>query len=322
MPVRLFFYTSDEGPDQESFKAFATVEAMPNLFTVFIPCKCMMHVVQLVLRSGLRTCDRWLSSMGYNWKYYSSIAKLTNVWRENGRRFMVRFMAMYGSTITDAVASKLPHRCQAGRWSSVFETEKFYLKCGRARLKAVIPTVFAAEGGHGADAGDGAVRGAGAGGAGGGDHHAEEEGGALAAIVNYVDDPAIEDQVHRRQTMGRWRREVCEVSQEEMFWNIMEIHHRVAAVVEHHMAFLSQVVGTDFIAHKGGKICRLVTGKASEIMSEYAAILINTEWMDTIIDHTPVANFHDILRLIVELTGHHAASYFRRVVSTLDTCFA
>lgn len=56
--IRMFFYTSDEGPDQEAFKRIAITETHDKVFNIFIGSKCWMHVVQLILRSGLLVLDR------------------------------------------------------------------------------------------------------------------------------------------------------------------------------------------------------------------------------------------------------------------------
>jgi hypothetical protein len=143
---------------------------------------------------------------------------------------------------------------------------------------------------------------------------------AVRALVKSVEDPAIEDQEQRRRRMGRWRREVSEVSADPLFWQIMHLHHKVTGVIEHHMAFLSQKKSPDFVATHGNKVSRLVTGKAIEILGEYEALLSDVRWVEPVV-RTPTASLDkvsDLLALVVELVGHHAASYFRRVVHALD----
>jgi hypothetical protein len=59
--IRLFFYTSDGGPDQAGFKKVLLTETMADARVIVIVVPCFMHVLQLIIRSGLVCVDRWYS---------------------------------------------------------------------------------------------------------------------------------------------------------------------------------------------------------------------------------------------------------------------
>jgi hypothetical protein len=44
---------------------------------------CIMHQVQLCVHSGLLIADNTLKAIGKPYKYFGSLAKLTNTWRES-----------------------------------------------------------------------------------------------------------------------------------------------------------------------------------------------------------------------------------------------
>lgn len=220
-----------------------------------------------------------------------------------GRAFYLEFLKAYGPTVANECAMRLPHRCQAGRWSSIFETERFYLKCGRHRLKPSIGRVLNP---WGADA------------AGAAEPVAHDAHIGLEAIIRSVEDPTVESHDRYRKTMGRWRADVLQVSQYDVFYNLIIIHNKVIGVVEHFMSFLSQVPSMDVLATKGGKVCQLVTGRAQAFLDEYAIILGAPSWMDPVLDECTLAESDDFLMLIVELTLHHAAAFHRRVKLETD----
>jgi hypothetical protein len=303
-PLRMFFYTSDEGPDQEMFKNIAGTEIVDFSSVLFVGCRCWMHVIQLILRGGLELVDRWLSALGHKWKYYSALAKMTNVWREMGRAFYVAFLKTFGASVANECCLRIPPRCIAGRWSSVFATEQYYLTCTPARLKLLVRRVLNPSAAP--EAPDPLAP------------PIADGGSDMVALVKSVEDPAIEAQDALRKMMGRWRREVAQVSNCSTFYSVMKIHHRVSAVVEHFMAFLSAVVPASVVVVKGGKVCQLITGRCEAFLSEYAAILRDSVWISSILAECPESEITETVVLIVSLVLHHAGGFHRRVFSELN----
>jgi len=50
---------------------------------MFWSVDCLMHQSQLIMKSGLTLCDVILHAAGFEYKYFSSLAKIVNIWRES-----------------------------------------------------------------------------------------------------------------------------------------------------------------------------------------------------------------------------------------------
>ena len=261
-----------------------------------------MHNGQLIFRAGLLTCDRWLQDQGFRFKYYSTIAKLTNVWREMGGAFYDGFVRQYGPEHSRHVRG-LPHKCVAGRWGSVHVTEAYYLRCGCDVVFRLVALVI----GGVSD-----------------DDAAPLPDGIVAEVLMKVEDPSIEEQHSHRKRMGRWRYSVLKdvTSPERMFLRVMFLHHQVAGVMEHFMAFLSKKQTVEELALHGNKLAQLVVGRGVGFMNEYGDLLIKTGWLDSRIGSDTGAVLRDdrdpLLRLVVELVLKHGAGFQRRVVGPLS----
>ncbi len=123
--IRLWFVTSDGGPDQTAFKKALLWETEPDPWTIVMTCHCFMHVTQLIYRSGLEMVDQWLAEQTISWRYFSSLTKLCQVWRELSQRIQANVLNDFGPLAARQHCSSLPPRCIAGRWGTVYATEAF-----------------------------------------------------------------------------------------------------------------------------------------------------------------------------------------------------
>lgn len=78
--IRVFLYTSDGGSDQTKFKKILVTDTAPLSRVLVVVYPCLMHCVQLIIRSGLALVDKWLQRNGKTWKYFSSLSKVTQAW--------------------------------------------------------------------------------------------------------------------------------------------------------------------------------------------------------------------------------------------------
>jgi hypothetical protein len=123
----MFLYTSDGGPDQAKFKRALLAESMGVGRHLVIVTPCFMHCIQLVIKKGLLLLDRFLAKHGKSFKFFGSLAKISHVWRDAGGDVFDMWHSMFGAINARQFANKLPPKCLAGRWDSVYACETFLL---------------------------------------------------------------------------------------------------------------------------------------------------------------------------------------------------
>jgi hypothetical protein len=111
--------------------------AMDMATTLFVSSDCQMHCNQLTVKGTLPPADRALKLMGRDWKYFSSLAKIMNVWRSQYWKIFRTSHRWLGPNAALDHFKKLPQRCIAGRWRSILGAEMRLLDG-----KGVIPDVF------------------------------------------------------------------------------------------------------------------------------------------------------------------------------------
>ena len=91
----------------------------------------------LVFRSGLVLIDNWLQRVGAPFKYYSSLAKLMHIWRDNARQVFLSWLARFGAVEAVRHAKRMPPRCIAGRRGSISVVENLLLDAGQDQVQSV-----------------------------------------------------------------------------------------------------------------------------------------------------------------------------------------
>ena len=114
-PLRLWLITSDGGSDQMKFRRVMKLETETNGSAIVVDATCVLHSGALVFRSGLVLIDNWLQRVGAPFKYYSSLAKLMHIWRDNARQVFLSWLARFGAVEAVRHAKRMPPRCIAGR---------------------------------------------------------------------------------------------------------------------------------------------------------------------------------------------------------------
>ena len=157
-----FVYTdcTDKGPDQSARKRRLSTMLASNNNILYIPSDCLMHAFHSAVKDGLQLLDAVIPALfdpqtlkGFT-KYYSSLAKLVNVWREKASEIMSMW-EQYHEHREDRTISpeelhyllelgrRYPHQVVAGRWGSVEQAEQYLQERGRDNVVPVLLRVLA-----------------------------------------------------------------------------------------------------------------------------------------------------------------------------------
>jgi hypothetical protein len=101
-----------------------------------------MHIIQLTFRSGLKILDVWCKARKLKWTYYAGLTKLVHVWRDFARAIFLYVLGHNGASLAMRHAKKLPPKCIAGRWGTVYATETIVSSAGRDVLQPAIDAIL------------------------------------------------------------------------------------------------------------------------------------------------------------------------------------
>ena len=223
-----------------------------------------MHNGQLIIRQSLTLADSFLKAQKRGYKYFGSLAKLINTWRDTCKAMLKVWAAWYGAVSARQTTLTMPARCLAGRWQSVTKAEKRLCDAGQQALCSVLAAVVARRG-------------------------YEEEGppppgpplqdvqGAAEAKYE-LDELRLEENKAFRQRMGRWALESQQVIADALFWHVTAICQRVHEPIDHLMNFLKHVHSPQEVEARGSHVSMLSSGKAVELGKEYEIMLDQTQW--------------------------------------------
>lgn len=131
--VHIFLNAGDDGPDQRGTRraihsAFASRQDFG--FQLFFSVLCLKHQFHLAVRSQLKLCDASAKKWSSSWKYFSSVATLSHVWRAHLAKIRKTWWNQHGDEpgIGDNPATfKTPPLAIAGRWASIDSFSVHYL---------------------------------------------------------------------------------------------------------------------------------------------------------------------------------------------------
>ena len=115
-----YIYTSDAGPDQIGcrgiIKQIVHMHMSESSTSYFFDNDCLKHQLQLVVKGLLIHSDRWAAELGMPFKYFGTLAKWMNVWRDSGFANQVFHVAKrrYGNMLALKYAHSRPSRCLSG----------------------------------------------------------------------------------------------------------------------------------------------------------------------------------------------------------------
>ena len=124
--VHIFVNTGDSGPDQVSVRNYLRslfTNGVQYEFIVFFGLACQKHQYHLISQNHLKLCDTLFSKKLLRpWKYFSSVATLSHVWRAHLPKLRKTWYSQHGEKrgYTKMKPSyKTPPLALAGRWASI-----------------------------------------------------------------------------------------------------------------------------------------------------------------------------------------------------------
>jgi hypothetical protein len=259
----------------------------------------------------LISCCR-LKKHNKSYKYFSSISKLVQCWRDCAGRMFDEWLASFGPKPARDFAAKLPPKCLAGRWDSIHNCESFMAKTfstapllsstgvkGReipqlphvlrkvltTKAKAA-PTILALAGGS-------------------------KDG------IFGVEDPMNESSTDYARRLGRWRSDTLSTVDDYMYPDILKVVSDSHKPLQHHMGFVSALISDADLDSKGGHVAQFVGGFGEKIFLECGAAFENTQWAKDISCNSSPGSVSSLLELGVIINAHHGAAYQRRIVEFL-----
>ena len=162
--IVVFIDTTDRGTDQMARKrrTASSVEAVEQI--IYIPSDCYLHVFHAAVRSGLALVDQLLQecfsqhTLASFGKYYGSLGKVVNLWREKAAEIMRQWSTHHSAEsefsmpaqqasglsqqeIND-LGKRYPLSVSSGRWGSIEAAEEFLIQRGRALTEPVLLQVL------------------------------------------------------------------------------------------------------------------------------------------------------------------------------------
>jgi hypothetical protein len=138
----LGIYLADGGSDQVAYKRLSKVANQNRLFAIDFESDCLLHIYQLIYKTGLLCIDAWLAHNRYTWKYYGSVAKLFHVWRDLAVRYFKCWVILFGPERAMLCAFANPPMCISGRWGCISRCEARVDTCTALELATVVVRVF------------------------------------------------------------------------------------------------------------------------------------------------------------------------------------
>ena len=150
--VFMYIDVTDKGSDQSCRKrrVAEAVEASACPNVVYLPGICFLHMFHACVKNGLSLVDELVPSLfnknilgGFS-RYFGSLSKIVNVWRERAADVMSAWDAAFGSGDLEVakLGRRYPLAVVSGRWGSVESAEDFLLLRGRTNVTQVILAVL------------------------------------------------------------------------------------------------------------------------------------------------------------------------------------
>ena len=288
-----YCFTSDCGADQVAAKKALHVTLKDAPTIIFVGMDCLEHQAHLIGLGALKLIDAALKCHGRKWKYFASLAKVSNVWRDTSPAIYREWTYQHGLESSQAHACKLIPKCCAGRWQNVETQEKLLNAAGKEKLTPVFLAVFSK---HSQKR----------------KHCEDADGVETEAITATVDELAVEESHAYSEKLGRWRRDALGVLQDCLFWKIIYMMTLIRPPCSHLSYFLKSQSSSE-VATAGGHLACLATGKAESIAAEFNEILTSSSWQSLCVG-LGAEDACWLTNLAGQLTIFHAGAFDRRVV--------
>ena len=294
--IHILCSTSDCGPDQVGARKLVNAIVLDAKRILFITVNCFKHQLHLAVKTGLSIADQFLDNIQRGWQYYASLAKLVNCWRENVSSMYSTCKDMYSLELARACCNKLPQWCLSGRLGSVSETDAALQQIADAPLERwdILPRLL---------------------------RSVLKPSKTEDVVARSGPDAhlAVEEMRAHRLQMGRWRKDVVEVSGGFMLHVLVDNMHEARRPLDKLLRCLNKKFKPSEIESAGGHLARLVTGKAQELFNEFDIILSSSiPWH--VLDALPIGGplRPEFLRLSALVVLHHALAFRRRILQPVQ----
>ena len=111
------------------------METWSSLDYIVFENYCTMHGQHLITKDMLDVLERTLQELNCGWKFFSGLAKLMHVWRDDARKFYMQWLRAYGPRSANEHARKMPPKCLSGRWGSTSMVCQFLERGEQSKVK-------------------------------------------------------------------------------------------------------------------------------------------------------------------------------------------
>lgn len=345
--VVMFFDTTDAGSDQaarrkQALAALAGCDSdMPGVF--YMDSNCLLHQYHLMVKEQLQSIDQALLELARSAsendkdylfeRYFGSIAKTVNFWRENVHEVISSWENIHGSKAPEGINYRAyPLRVVSGRWGSIENAESFMLKRSRQYLQPALLGVLSSRVKANRDQGEDDApssrvrsRGRGQGGRNRGPGRPRGRGrgrsrGRGALHDKPTVDELVDDEDSRRAyhfKMSKWASGCYQAVRCSLFWLLLHVMSIIRAPLTHLYCWLQ--------AHSQDRpFLHLVCGKAAAFHSEFEQLMSEFDaWFSKAISDAgandiPEGLLQKLEAVVQEILTSSAASFHARVVSACN----
>ena len=291
--VRVLLYTGDRGPHQVCSRKRMKAECLRQMNVLFIDADCTEHCLHLIVKDALKIVDGFLVDIGKTWKYYSTLTKVAQLWRDNAGDVFKEWSNRYGQADAAKHMKTLCPQCVAGRWGSVAATENRLETIGIDRLHIVLSAVMVAKKSKGAAGSD----------------HPPLKG---------PDEISHDEMQAYRLKMGRWARDVIHSTSDMLFARVVAVMHRACAPILHCSNLVKQIVPAEDELVYGCRMAQLISWDGARIAKEFDDLMLDP-FLAIASDGLPETEAERLQSFAAKLVIQNASGYNRRVMKQLTT---
>ena len=228
-------------------------ECLRQMNVLFMGADCIGHCLHLVVKDALKSVDVFLVDIGKSWKYYWTLTKVAQLWRDNAGDVINKWSNRYGQADAAKHVKTLCPHCVAGRWGSVAATENRLETIGIDRLHIVLSAVMIAKKSKGAAGSD----------------HPPLKGPA---------EIAHDEMQAYLLKMGRWARDVVNSTSDMFFARVVAVMHRACAPIIHCSNLVKQNVSAEDELVYCCRMAQLISWDGARIAKEFDDLMLDPFW--------------------------------------------
>lgn len=286
--LHIFTAVTDAGSDEAKARRLLHTRMMQKPNAVFFDGNCMAHQYQLMVLSVTHFMDFLLRCLGCKYFYWSSLAKLMNVWRSKAAQIYTVWKDMFGPTDAEKFASKVPPRAIAGRWGSIRDVERWLLRCNWTQLETVLSIIY----------------------------DPRSLADAKEQETTGINEISQESKAEYIAKLSKWAKDVMSFIKDPIFRMAIQISTYLREPLD---KFYHKIQKAWRYHEEPTNLARLVWGGAKEISDEIASRLDSRSWT-FILDEAPlIVKQAKLAELVMKGSMRVAAGFHRRVTTVLSS---